>query len=45
MSADEVAKAFVSHFYQTFANNPDGLAALFVSWRIIYLWVELDWRL
>lgn len=31
MSADEVAKAFVQHFYQTFDANPEGLAGLYVS--------------
>jgi hypothetical protein len=31
MSAEEVANAFVQHFYQTFDNGVDGLAGLFVS--------------
>jgi hypothetical protein len=31
MSAEEVAKAFVQHFYQTFDTNVDGLAGLYVS--------------
>lgn len=31
MSADEVANAFVNHFYQQFANSPDALAGLYVS--------------
>jgi hypothetical protein len=30
MSAEEVAKAFVQHYYQTFDANVDGLAGLFV---------------
>eukprot|EP00558_Chaetoceros_sp_UNC1202_P008325 CAMPEP_0197232790 /NCGR_PEP_ID=MMETSP1429-20130617/1031_1 /TAXON_ID=49237 /ORGANISM="Chaetoceros sp., Strain UNC1202" /LENGTH=121 /DNA_ID=CAMNT_0042690921 /DNA_START=115 /DNA_END=480 /DNA_ORIENTATION=- len=29
MSADEVAQAFVSHFYQTFDSNVEGLAGLY----------------
>eukprot|EP00934_Nitzschia_sp_Nitz4_P003325 Nitzschia sp. Nitz4//scaffold1_size375055//58598//59049//NITZ4_000223-RA/size375055-augustus-gene-0.707-mRNA-1//-1//CDS//3329540886//3315//frame0 len=29
MSADEVAKAFVQHFYQQFDSNPDNLAGLY----------------
>lgn len=29
MSAEEVAKAFVQHFYQTFDNGVDGLAGLY----------------
>ena len=33
MSAEEVAKAFVAHFYQTFDAGADALAGLFVSWR------------
>lgn len=32
MSAEEVAKAFVQHYYQTFDNNVDGLAGLFVRY-------------
>jgi hypothetical protein len=31
MSAEEVAKAFVGHYYQSFASNPDSLAGLYVS--------------
>lgn len=31
MSAEDVAKAFVQHFYQTFDSNVDGLAGLYVS--------------
>jgi hypothetical protein len=31
MSADEVAKAFVQHFYQAFDSNVDSLASLYVS--------------
>jgi len=34
MSAEEVAKAFVQHFYQTFDAGVDALSGLFVS--IIY---------
>eukprot|EP00555_Chaetoceros_dichaeta_P006702 CAMPEP_0198270146 /NCGR_PEP_ID=MMETSP1447-20131203/43949_1 /TAXON_ID=420782 /ORGANISM="Chaetoceros dichaeta, Strain CCMP1751" /LENGTH=121 /DNA_ID=CAMNT_0043962033 /DNA_START=57 /DNA_END=422 /DNA_ORIENTATION=+ len=29
MSAQEVATAFVAHFYSTFDTNPDGLAGLY----------------
>lgn len=35
MSADEVAKAFVNHFYQTFDANCDGLAGLYVSLQLL----------
>ena len=31
MSAEEVAKAFVAHFYQAFDTGVDGLAGLYVS--------------
>jgi hypothetical protein len=31
MSAEEVAKAFVQHYYQAFDTNVDGLAGLYVS--------------
>jgi len=31
MSAEEVAKAFVQHFYNAFDTNVDGLAGLYVS--------------
>jgi hypothetical protein len=31
MSSDEVAKAFVQHFYQTFDSGVDALAGLYVS--------------
>ena len=31
MSAEEVAKAFVQHFYQTFDAGVDALSGLFVS--------------
>ena len=31
MSGDEVAKAFVQHYYQTWNSNPDALAGLYVS--------------
>lgn len=30
MSAEEVAKAFVQHYYQTFDSNVDSLGSLFV---------------
>jgi hypothetical protein len=33
MSAEEVAKAFVQHYYQTFDGNVDQLAGLYVSLR------------
>ncbi len=31
MSAEEVAKAFVQHFYKTFDSNVEVLAGLYVS--------------
>lgn len=31
MSAEEVANAFVQHYYSTFDSNVDNLASLFVS--------------
>lgn len=31
MSAEEVAKAFIQHFYQTIDSNVDALAGLYVS--------------
>jgi hypothetical protein len=31
MSAEEVANAFVNHYYQSLNTNPDALAGLFVS--------------
>ena len=31
MSAEEVAKAFVGHFYQTFDSNVEALSGLYVS--------------
>lgn len=31
MSGEEVAKAFVQHYYQTFDGNVDQLAGLYVS--------------
>ena len=31
MSSDEVAKAFVQHFYTTFDSGVDALAGLYVS--------------
>jgi hypothetical protein len=34
MSAEEIATAFVQHFYQTFDSGVDALAGLFVSFRI-----------
>jgi hypothetical protein len=30
MAAEEVAKAFVSHYYQSLDSNPDALVGLFV---------------
>jgi hypothetical protein len=33
MSAEEVAKAFVQHFYTAFDSSVDGLAGLYVSFR------------
>ncbi len=44
MSAEEVAKAFVAHFYQAFDGGADALAGLFVSLLMflsmirLYLW-------
>jgi hypothetical protein len=35
MSADEVAKAFVTHFYQTIDTNLDSLAGLYVSLQLL----------
>jgi hypothetical protein len=37
MSADDVAKAFVQHFYTAFDTNPEGLAGLYVSDKIMML--------
>ncbi len=34
MSAEEVANAFVNHFYQTFDGGVDALAGLYVSKHI-----------
>lgn len=31
MSAEEVAKAFVAHYYQTFDSNREQLTSLYVS--------------
>jgi hypothetical protein len=31
MSAEEIAQAFVGHFYNSFDTNVDSLASLFVS--------------
>lgn len=36
MSAEEVAKAFVQHFYQTFDAGVDALGGLFVSQSFFY---------
>ena len=33
MSEVEIANAFVGHYYQTFASNPEGVASLYVSSR------------
>ena len=33
MSAEEVGKAFVTHFYSTFDTNAAGLAGLYVSFH------------
>jgi hypothetical protein len=39
MSAEEVAKAFVQHYYQTFDGNVDQLAGLYVSLhRWLFIW-------
>lgn len=37
MSAEDVAKAFVGHFYPAFASNPDSLAGLYVSRHWLFL--------
>jgi len=34
MSAEDIAKAFVNHFYQTLDSNVDALAGLYVSVRM-----------
>jgi hypothetical protein len=40
MSADEIATAFVSHFYQTFSSGGAAqLAGLYVSKQQIYRWL------
>ena len=36
MSAEEVAKAFVQHYYQAFDSNADSLAGLFVSIFVLF---------
>ena len=45
MSAEEVAKAFVQHFYQTFDAGVDALGGLFVSHSFFivcrFLWSKL----
>ena len=35
MSAEEVAKAFVQHYYTTLDSNPQALIGLYVSFRTI----------
>ena len=35
MSAEEVAKAFVQHFYTTFDSNVEGLASLYVRFDCV----------
>ena len=42
MSAEEVAKAFVQHFYQTFDAGVDALGGLFVSLLITFTWCDND---
>jgi len=37
MSAEEVATAFVKHFYEAFDSNVDGLTSLYVSHTVIRL--------
>ena len=37
MSAEEVAKAFVQHFYAVFDSNPEQLSSLYVSSYYFYL--------
>lgn len=40
MSAEEVAKAFVQHFYQTFDAGVDALGGLYVSHSFFIVFVE-----
>jgi len=42
MSAEEVAKAFVAHFYTTFDSNVEGLTTLYVSDIIIFSRAEVE---
>jgi hypothetical protein len=44
MSAEEVAKAFVQHFYQAFDTNVDSLAGLFVS-QVSVASIDQHWSL
>ena len=44
MSAEEVAKAFVAHFYQTFDANAAALAGLYVSFNSLSVYVFLMHR-
>ena len=37
MSAEEVAKAFVQHFYQTMDAGVDALSGLYVSYLFIHV--------
>ena len=37
MSAEDVAKAFVQHFYNSFDTNVEGLAGLYVSVDVPYM--------
>jgi hypothetical protein len=41
MSAEEVANAFVNHYYNTFDSNPDQLMGLFVRYPALTLSVYL----
>ena len=40
----EVAQAFVGHFYQTFDSNVDGLAGLYVSCHVVVKAALCRWR-
>ena len=47
MSAEDIAKAFVQHFYQAFDSNVDSLAGLFVSTTnictlLLFRFVQID---
>jgi len=45
MSAEEVAKAFVQHFYQTFDAGVDALSGLFVSIKTLFFATDLPFKM